>query len=260
MVIQFLCPNGHRIHCREDRAGKPAKCPRCGVKFRVPELEELEQEAQAGSPAEAEGSIVAQSLPGSPAVEEQIEFLCPNGHKLNGPASLQGRPGQCPECGSRFRIPSYEDLVEEDDESAEADERITLTAGESDSSAGISLVEPEEAESIDEVEEVIDLSGGREILTAEHVDEADLPDQVVATQSLIDLVSKLWRGKADGAVVELVTSDGETIVPDRFLRGLSEGSHGVFAIQEPTGTHTVTAVAWSSIVRVVVRGMDRLPE
>ena len=42
MVIQFLCPNGHKIHCPDDRAGKPAKCPKCGVKFRIPELSELQ--------------------------------------------------------------------------------------------------------------------------------------------------------------------------------------------------------------------------
>ena len=36
-VIDFLCPNGHRIRCQAEQVGRAAKCPRCGVKFRVPE-------------------------------------------------------------------------------------------------------------------------------------------------------------------------------------------------------------------------------
>lgn len=42
MVLQFLCPNGHKVHCSEERAGQPAKCPRCGIKFRIPSIEELQ--------------------------------------------------------------------------------------------------------------------------------------------------------------------------------------------------------------------------
>ena len=42
------------------------------------------------------------------AAQKHIVFPCPNGHKLNGPASLQGQPGQCPHCGAKFRIPVFE--------------------------------------------------------------------------------------------------------------------------------------------------------
>ncbi len=34
-----------------------------------------------------------------------IVFLCPNGHKLNGPEKLAGRLGQCPHCNTKFQIP-----------------------------------------------------------------------------------------------------------------------------------------------------------
>ena len=36
-MIEFLCPNGHKIRCQAAQAGKAAKCPRCGVRFRVPD-------------------------------------------------------------------------------------------------------------------------------------------------------------------------------------------------------------------------------
>jgi hypothetical protein len=35
-VIEFLCPNNHKIRCSDDRAGQEAKCPKCGVKFLIP--------------------------------------------------------------------------------------------------------------------------------------------------------------------------------------------------------------------------------
>lgn len=37
-----------------------------------------------------------------------ITFLCPNGHRLSCPEHHAGRAGQCPDCGSRFRIPEPE--------------------------------------------------------------------------------------------------------------------------------------------------------
>ena len=35
-MIEFLCPNGHRIRCQAVQVGRAGKCPRCGVKFRIP--------------------------------------------------------------------------------------------------------------------------------------------------------------------------------------------------------------------------------
>jgi hypothetical protein len=35
-VIEFLCPNNHKIRCPDDQAGRAAKCPKCGVKFLIP--------------------------------------------------------------------------------------------------------------------------------------------------------------------------------------------------------------------------------
>ena len=40
-MIEFLCPNEHKIRCPDEKAGRQAKCPKCGVSFRIPKLEEL---------------------------------------------------------------------------------------------------------------------------------------------------------------------------------------------------------------------------
>ncbi len=114
MVIEFLCPNGHKIRCADDRANKPAKCPKCGVKFYVPgpeEMEPSESGAWATAPVQASGSPGSSSS--KMASRDQIEFLCPNGHRLWAAVALQGRPGQCPECGSKFHIPTLADYEQQ---------------------------------------------------------------------------------------------------------------------------------------------------
>ena len=148
-MIEFLCPEGHKIRCPEEKAGRPAKCPRCGVGFRIPTIEELglgestvandslggEEVADEPAPPPSPDDSGKQSAAAdhehmvAPSKERQIEFLCPNGHHLHGPASLQGRAGECPECRSRFRIPIIDEADAEEplaEPGVAADDEISL--------------------------------------------------------------------------------------------------------------------------------------
>jgi len=266
MTIQFLCPNGHQIRCPDEQAGRAAKCPKCGVKFRIPELSELEvSESDSDvSPPELENTEGGATR----APTEEIEFLCPNGHRLHGPATLQGRPGQCPECGSKFRIPSYDEVPDEEEEESEQ-QQISVGRMDGGVDSGLHLEEvavqekaveesaaEEEAAGGPILQEVVDGARDSDIwkpLGPEAAPAADGP-------GLSAVLAELWSEKAQGAVVELHLSDGETIAPDRFSETLSGGRHGVFAVQDPDGTHTVVVVAWDSVARVLVRGVKELPE
>jgi len=258
-VIEFLCPNGHRIRCSQDQAGRAAKCPRCGVKFRIPDSSQANLEAAAAgdssiSQPELTDSRIGETQPGGqpkPAANEpQIEFLCPNGHHLHGPAHLQGRPGECPECGSRFRIPTYDDVPE--GEETELD--ISLGRSEHEE-----VGRPEHEKGAEPALPQIDVTAG-ESATWPRFGRTDAADQATAAHPLAALFSKLWAEKPPRAAVELHLANGETLVPDQFAQDLSQQSHGVFAVNESGGTHTLTVVAWESIVRVLIQGVKQLPK
>jgi len=250
VVIEFLCPNGHRIQCPDEQAGRAAKCPQCGVKFRIPALEEIraaeaaasEPQPNTSSDAETSDTATANPAPEAKAAakpqsqaqptpppsgepkdkdEHQIEFLCPNGHRLHGPGTSQGQPGQCPECGQKFYIPSFNDVPDD----VETEQELTVS--------------PQRQYEIVENEPATSRGDG------EH--------------PLCELMSKLWAQRPSGASVEVHLSNGETFVPDRFAKDLSLHQYALFAIKEPGGTHTLTLVSWDSIVRVEVRGAESLP-
>ena len=256
MVIRFLCPNGHKIHCPDEQAGRSAKCPKCGVKFLIPDSSEVEDADAGGSDSRVDrpatgdsgsSSAVTVDKPDEDLGEEEMEFLCPNGHRLHGPPSLQGQPGKCPECGCRFRVPSYDDASEED-ENEEVEDRISLGAMDTD----ISL--PPGGGDESRVDDRAGLS-----LEVEELPEG-WPKDVSGTHPLGTLLASLWTGKPPGAVVELHLGDGEKIVSDRVAKTFLRGTHGVFAIENEDGTYTLTAVAWNSVTRIVVRGLKGLPE
>lgn len=202
--------------------------------MRVPAGDAPEETDDDASRIESTGDGVSASDLGA----DQIIFLCPNGHRLNGPASLAGRPGQCPHCGIKFLVPNPDEEDEEEDQPFVEEETPDFplndiviqidTSGKGGSS-----------------------KGGKSGLTS-----ASSPN--VAAHPLASLLAQLWRYKAQGATIELHLGDGKLLEPDQFSS--KDAQHAIFASTEANGTHTLTAVAWSSIQRVVVRGLQQLPK
>jgi hypothetical protein len=276
-MIEFLCPEGHKIRCPAEKAGRPAKCPKCGVGFRIPTLEEL---GLAESPAEdsvASNVATEPAAPSSPGTsgkqssaapkEEQIEFLCPNGHHLHGPASLQGKAGECPECGSRFRIPVIEDPDAEplndpelqDGPQSSVEDEIVLESS-------TRLVEPDEsqsAEPLDFLQVLESRSGlarnsvgpgvGGSMLDGRPVESA------TASHPLAGLFIELWAARDGNSRVEVHLESGSVLAPDGYVRSHSQHDYAVLVTNDPDGCSTVTVVPWSSISRIILRALKQVP-
>src|SRR5208282_2242548 len=265
-----------------EKAGRPAKCPKCGVGFRIPTIEELGlgkpavADASLGGAEVADGSAAAQSLSGvgkqpaaaaPPAKEAQIEFLCPNGHHLHGPASLQGRAGECPECGSRFRIPVIDQPEGEADTRATpggpAEEEITLDS--SKSSTGRRPAES--AESLDFLQV---LDGGNSRAGKTPGASGQLGDSILdlssgpggvaqPPHSLAALFMELWAARGEGSRVEVHLESGSVLVPDGYLKPHSQRDYAVLVTRDPDGCSTITVVPWGSISRIILRAVKQVP-
>lgn len=256
MAIEFRCPNGHRLSCPEDRAGKPATCPKCGTAFRVPngQPDGSGHVALAGGEGQGEAAAVAQA--GTAQNEDLIVFYCPNGHKLNGPASLQGKPGQCPNCGAKFRIPVQSP---EQDGAATAEPHAALPETE----------EQEHWDELEEFEEVEEITESRDQFVPPDIEpdaDSDAPSFFLPEEDLADmhplarLFHTLWNERQHGGIIEVHLSDGTIIMPDWWARKLSLDTHAVFALQTADGSYVMESVAWDAVKRISVRRITELPD
>jgi hypothetical protein len=227
------------------------------VAFKVPTPDQLAASepvtADAGSGI-LRASVVTNGAKPAAKKELEIEFLCPNGHRLHGPASMQGRPGQCPECGSKFRIPSYVDEIS-DEETLEQGIGVGPASdlGEEEPADEDSSL-PQDETTADE-----ELDGDLEELEEEEP-EGETPREATPAGShgWGDLFGELWALRAAGAVVVVCFKDGETIAPEHFANDPG-GQHAIFAAKGNNGIYTLTAVTWDSVTRVLVRGLKILP-
>jgi hypothetical protein len=314
MVIEFRCPNGHRLNCPDERAGLPGKCPKCKATFRVPqpgvpEVEHPEAErpeapisdsgvsepeitepqsestnlsflnsgltsgdsqhvptggsGKMANPAEVatETESPAAEAPAAapaPAAADRIIFLCPNGHKLNCPASMQGRPGKCPHCGATFLVPQYEpsdDYDDEDEEDEESDDASEERAADDPAR--------ERAAEDELIEQTIEGFNGDAFEGDPFAfDFSSLTTETAAgpVGGMAGVFQRLWLHKRTGGIVELYLKGGEVIAPEWFAPRQSQDTYGMFAYVERDGSYTMTAVNWDAIERVAVRGVAALPE
>ncbi|MDX1946690.1 MAG: hypothetical protein SFU86_14915 [Pirellulaceae bacterium] len=282
MVIKFLCPNGHQLSAPDNMVGKKGKCPKCQTAFVVPEPVPDEPDAlppPEGGPAPAaessapepaaagsapSGASPSASGPGLATDSGEFRsnigtgsgtsqgsgvfvFLCPNGHKLNGPPSLKGKPGKCPHCGARFRIPT-------DDEIEEEQEEEEVPTGES---------EPEEEEIADgqpdEEQGGFNFNFGQQEEVVEgEPDEPPLEFPPPGSPALGYIFGRLWDRKDEQSEIEIFLTEGEIMTPDHYSEILSTSDYGVFAVKEGDGTYAITVIPWSAVRRIGMRKVTEL--
>ena len=73
------------------------------------------------------------------------------------------------------------------------------------------------------------------------------------------LVARLWAERQHGGIIELHLEGGSVILPQWYDANWSRGTHGLFASQGADGSVTLTAVAWDTVRKVVVRQLTEVP-
>ena len=167
-----------------------------------------------------------------------ITFSCPNGHQISVPATLAGKRGSCSKCGVKVLIPA--------DQPPQAGEPL-----------GSAIVSDLSGTSISSA----DLLGDAVEPTSPIAAALEPATKPLAESPTARLIARLWQERAHGGEVELhLSGSSRPILPQFFERDWSQGSHALFARQEPDGSITLEAVAWESIQRVVVRKVQGLPD
>ncbi len=299
MVIKFICPNGHQLSAPDDRAGKTGKCPKCETAFVVPGLDELNED----EPSDELDTREESAESGTAAAGDRadvIVFLCPNGHKLNGPASLKGRPGQCPHCGAKFVIPGDDDEEEEPLDTA-SDAVETSGEGAAGPPSSGAMVAPGPAPGVAGATGIPgpppppappgpEAAGGAPFPPEgpaaeapldddlELVDDGQLIEEVPVIEVIEDvllegghplaaIVARFCEGDVDSWLLNIGLKDGTSFEANRFSRQLSLGHYAVFAHAGPQDRKSgeeekqqVTIVAWESIGRIDVQRPTAEPD
>jgi hypothetical protein len=165
---------------------------------------------------------------GDPVGEQEIVFLCPEGHHLSGATSLGGKPGQCPVCQTKFIVPTEEDLSEP---------------------------EPEPAQEARSPLFNFDISGG-----GATNGQQEAAEEASSGTALAELFESFWSYRAQGASIEVHLDQGKVITPDGFAPHLSHQDHGVFMVREANGLFALSAVRWDAVSHITVRGLRQPPE
>jgi Zn finger protein HypA/HybF involved in hydrogenase expression len=278
-MIKFLCPNGHQLSAPEHLVGKAGKCPKCNTAFLVPSPDEPEEpmpedaaeeevvgaksdslklgsdvlgtsqsntaNSASGSHSKIETDSIASGSRPHHVTDDVFVFLCPNGHKLNGPPSLKGKLGQCPHCQSRFRIPTDEEIEQFAQEEAESNASRAQLKPSSDSVA----LKGESSAGNSSTELPIQGSHLSSILKSKWKFKHELGE----------VLAQMWKAKGSMGDIEIdLAASEEKLRPDYYSPALSQGEFAVFGMSEGMNTN-VLVIPWSSVVRCRITKVEQLP-
>jgi hypothetical protein len=171
--------------------------------------------------------------------DASFEFLCPNGHKLRGKSSLQGRPGQCPHCNARFLIPDPADDGDVEAPTLADDEQIGINVGHG-------------------VEEEGESDTADAVVFSIH-DEPPPAPTTASCHPLSQIIRKLWAATRGTGVLQLLLDDGATLTVESLSVELSQHDYAVFTVPGETQTHVVTILPWNRIQQATLSELTELP-
>lgn len=186
-------------------------------------------------------------------VDGQIVFFCPAGHRIVVPVDLAGKRGKCSKCSLPTQIPDLR-----------AAETVALAPA-------AAVAPPPPPPTAADVGPVADSAadGDWNFISGIAGGAADpaLPSGSASwgqsmppeANPMARLLARLWEERDHGGIVELHLAGGAVILPEEFSPRWSGASHGVFASQAADGSVTLTAVAWDTVQRIVVRQLAAVP-
>jgi hypothetical protein len=232
--IVFFCPNGHRIVVDAAMAGKKGRCRECKEIVTVPQM------------ANTESSPPTSPRPPASAPGVASESRAVHREPTDGPSLIINEP---PPPGRPSRNTADKTVIGE-----------PLIEGES-ALIGPSI-DPAEVQIrfADETDAADDAEHAARIADEASFGDVDPVGSTVLVNPTARLMERLWYERRHGGVIEVHLAGAVSpILPSYVYPAWSDGSHGLFASLAADGTVTLTAVAWESVQKIVVRHVDSIP-
>lgn len=259
--VVFYCDNGHRIVAPLRDGGKRGNCSKCGAPVTVPAA--VADEA-------AEGATMILSAPKESRVTAPGESLPPSSREESAEElpSFAPRAADAATTTADHGLPTVESPVVPAREAAAAtpvDEDVEQDAGAAGPVAGDAggwqFMQPSaSAADADEPGGQADGEEGWFGNPDAAVGDGDAGDSEAGDNPTARLVARLWVEHELGGTLELHLQDGSVILPQSYEPRWSRGTHGLFAAAAPDGSITLTAVAWESVQKIIVRNVKGLPD
>jgi hypothetical protein len=237
--ITFACENGHRIVVAAKLAGKRGTCSKCGIPVVIPTRE--------GGPVAIDAGQKAESA--EPAAVAAPDEIVISTAAAVDPAAVAEEPAAAEESPSRKD--EFAGLFD------------VLSADQSPgSSAGAGAEYAIEVSADGEAASEPGSSGIGNVVANEPTEgyANDYDADGVADNPTAQLVTRLWAEREHGGKFEIHVTGGGVILPQWYEPRWSRGTHGLFANQAADGTVTLTAVAWESVQKIIVRQVEGLPD
>jgi len=211
------------------------------------------------------GKKAAGPTPEPRIIDGQIVFFCPAGHRLVVSPDLAGKRGKCSKCSLPIQIPDLR-----------AEEAVPV-AVEPPPTAEVVAAPPvaapppppppttpgsaagPEAASEGDWNFISGIAGPASPPAPASGSAPWLQGMPPDASPMARLLARLWEERDHGGIVELHLAGGAVILPEEFSPRWSGSSHGVFASQAADGSVTLTAVAWDTVQRIVVRQLAAVP-
>jgi hypothetical protein len=252
--VVFYCDNGHRVVAPIDQAGKRGTCSKCGVPLMVPQAEAEAESAEVTT-------ILAVPRQSAPEDASAAGSSARGSGGTNGPAepAFATQAGAMGEVAAAHGSESEEPMPAADASGPEGFGE-TWQAPPDDAVPAAAATAPQAWQYMDDQADAAAHGESADAAGWPGPGGVDAGDADGLDNPTARLVARLWVEHKLGGTLELHLQDGSVIFPQSYEPRWSLGTHGLFAAAAPDGSITLTAVAWESVQKVIVRNVKGLPD
>jgi len=203
---------------------------------------------------------------------DKLFFYCPHcttDNRLQALAEMAGKKKKCPKCHEIIVVPSVSEPKRPSGD-AKSLQPPAQPSAEPAEEFGF-LKDEHTQEPVDPVVLPTDFLTPAQPSLAVSAEESSAHVMTLAStqpEAFVELISnptalllaRMWDEREQGGIVEIHLTGGGVIKPDGFDEQWSRGTHALFANRTADDKIVLTAVAWDTVQKIIVRHVEFLPD